>query len=683
MLFSAIFAVSLRALRLKSFVDCVMPCCHSLHRTRILIVVLSLACLVDAHPTLAADQPQWLRISSDHFIVYTDAGEKKGHEVAARFEQMRAMYGTLMGQHKLRMSQPMEIIAFGGDRDFSQVAPLRGGQPIAAPAFWLTGDDRIFVALNLFQPDSWRAVEHQLAHYFLTYNYPPTQPWFDEGFAEYFSSVDFTRTKTELGADPTLNSLSQTDILEDQTQVRGLKSHTEILSAPAWLALPDLFGMKNRTANGQEGTHQTLFYAESWMLVHYLINQNKLAQTGTYFDLVQNQKIPLEQAVQQAYGMTVAQLDKAVKDYFHSLKPLADAMWASKQANPAVTSTVVYELPLPLEVDDVGSSHKQIVPAEAQALVAEMELRIPERRAQAVQQLQQLAGDEKTDSAVAHRALAWAHVQKSETSEAFEELSTAMEMSASDSWVRFGLAEASYHSGEKGARVQGLANTMQSLQVVIDEYPDFAEAYALLGWARLVGGGTNSAIDAMRMAIQLSPRNESYQLRLAQTYLATKKWDEATAVLERLKTSSNPQIAGAAKKELNDMPFLKKFGVRPQEATGHQEVITANTQKHEDISDDADDAEAKPAPKVEPPVDKRPVQFLKATLVSVDCSQPPVAVLTVAEGNKTLKLRTGDYKAAAVIGSGGFSCDWKDIAVNLNYKRGGKMDGDLVSIEVR
>jgi hypothetical protein len=60
-----------------------------------------------------------------------------------------------------------------------------------------------------------------------------------------------------------------------------------------------------------------------------------------------------------------------------------------------------------------------------------------------------------------------------------------------------------------------------------------------------------------------------------------------------------------------------------------------------------------------------------------------VAVLTVAEGNKTLKLRAGDYKAVAVIGSGGFSCDWKDIAVNLNYKRGGKMDGDLVSIEVR
>jgi len=640
--------------------------------------------LTAVDPAFAADQPQWLRISSDHFVVLTDAGEKKGHEVVARFEQMRAMFGILLGQHKLRMSEPLEIIAFRSDKDFAQIAPMSNGQPITAPAFVLTSDDRIFVVLDLFEPDSWRAVEHQFAHYLLNYNYPPTQAWFDEGFAEYFSSISFTAKHAEIGSDPELNPLYQTDVLGDQNEVSGVKSHTEILNAPVWLTLADLFGMKNRVANGKEGTHHTLFYAQSWMLVHYLINQNKLAETGNYFDLVENQKVPVEQAVQQAYGMTMAQMDKAVKDYFHSLKPLFDALYASKQPNPAATSAVVYELPLPVEVDDVGSSRKQIAVAEAQALVNEMELRIPERRAQALQQLQQLVGDPRTETAVAHRALAWVHVQKGETAEAIEELSTALETSPSDSWVRFGLAEASYHSGEQGARVQGLANTTHSLQVVIDEYPDFAEAYALLGWARLVGGGTNSAIEAMTTAIQLSPRNESYQLRLAQTYLATKKWDEATAVLERLKLSQNLQIASAAKKELKDMPFLKKFGVRPQGETTHRESITANTQKREEVGDEAGDekSEAKPAP-VEAVTDKRPVHFLKGKVVSVDCSQPPAAVLLVLEGNKTLKLRAADYKSLVVLGSGGFSCEWKDLAASINYKRGGKMDGDLVSIEVR
>jgi hypothetical protein len=188
----------------------------------------------------------------------------------------------------------------------------------------------------------------------------------------------------------------------------------------------------------------------------------------------------------------------------------------------------------------------------------------------------------------------------------------------------------------------------------------------------------------MRTAIQLSPRNESYQLRLAQTYKTSKKWDEATTVLGRLKLSQNPQISSAAKKELDELPFLKKFGVPPQDEASHRESITANTQKRDVVDEDTDEekSEAKPAT-VEPPIDKRPVKFMKASLVSVDCSRPPVAVVMVAAGNKTLKLRAADYKTVAVLGRGGFSCEWKDVAVSINYKSGGKMDGDLVSIEVR
>ena len=91
--------------------------------------------------------------------------------------------------------------------------------------------------------------------------------------------------------------------------------------------------MKNRVVSGQEGTHHTLFYAQSWILVHYLLSQNKLQELGTYFDLVENQKVPTEQAIQQAFGMSLSQFDKAVKDYFRSLKGLQDALETSKQSN--------------------------------------------------------------------------------------------------------------------------------------------------------------------------------------------------------------------------------------------------------------------------------------------------------------------------------------------------------------
>src|SRR5947209_14081315 len=172
-----------------------MDCSKFLQLIRFLALAVSVFC---QFPALAADQPQWQRISSDHFIVLTDAGEKKGHEVAARFEQMRAMFGQLLIRRKISMAEPLEIIAIRSDKDYAQLAPLVNGQPTNAPAFFLPGEDRIYVVLNLFAPDSWRGVVHQFAHYLMNFKYPPTQAWFDEGFAEYFASLYLGPKQAEL-----------------------------------------------------------------------------------------------------------------------------------------------------------------------------------------------------------------------------------------------------------------------------------------------------------------------------------------------------------------------------------------------------------------------------------------------------------------------------------------------------
>jgi hypothetical protein len=654
----------------------------SLSRAFPTFLILIFCVLIES--AFAADE-HWTRVSSDHFIVLSDAGERRGHEVAARFEQMRAVFGELLVRKKLRMSEPIEIIAIGSDKNYAQLAPLVSGQPTKSPAFFLTSEDRIFVVLNLFEPDGWRAVEHQFAHYLLNYNYPPTQPWFDEGFAEYFASLNLTLKQVELGSDPELNPMYQTDLLGTETQTNAMKSFTEILSNPVWLKWPDLFEMKNRIVNGQEGTHHTLFYAQSWILVQYLLNKGKLPETGAYFDLVENQKVSAEQALQQAFRMSAAQLDQAAKAYFHSLKPLFDALDQSKQSNAVFAAQSVYQTALPFSVDDVATSAKSVPLPEAHALVDEMELRIPERRAHAIDDLETLISDTKTETAVAHRALAWAYVQKNDFAKAYEELNSAVQLSNSDPWTRFGLAQAAYHSGEKAARVQGLANMMESLHIVIDEFPDFAEAYNLLGWARLTGGGGNAALEAMKMAVQLSPRNEEYQLRLARAYLAAKKFDEATATLERLKLSQTPEIARAAKTDLNDLPFLKKYGVSPQEEAAAKENVEPSPKQarssQEKSKEGDDESSSKPAAPASE-IDKRPMKFLKATILSVDCSQDPAAVLAVSQGNKTLRLRAGNYKSLVVIGARGFSCEWKNVPVSLNYRAGGKLDGDLVSVEL-
>ena len=653
-----------------------MLCLPHLFSPRISFLFLA-SLTVTAH---AADQ-HWLRVSSDHFIVLTDAGEKSGHEVAARFEQMRAVFGQLLARSKLRMSEPIEIIAIGNDREYEQLAPILNGQPITAAGFWLSGEDRIFAVLNVSQLDSWRAVEHQFAHYMLNFNYPPTPPWFDEGFAEYFASLYLTNKNAELGSDPELNPAYETDLIGNQIESKDLKSFTEILQNPVWLAWPDLLTMKNRVVNGNEGTHGTLFFAQSWILVHYLMNKDKMSDLGKYFGLVQIQKVPTEQAIQQAFGLSPEQLDHEVKAYFHSLKPLFTALDLSKRPNAPKVPEAVSQTPLPFSVNEGGTSSKDVRLPEAQALVDEMELRIPERRQQAFDQLQKLINDPKTETVVAHRALAWAYVQRGDTKKAFEELNEAMRITANDPWTRFGQALASYHSGEQGARVQGLANMMESLHIVIEEYPDFAQAYYMLGWARLAGGGPNAAIDSLRTAVQFSPRDEKYQLLLARAYLAGKRFTDATETLNRLKLSQDPQIATAAGKELIDLPFLEKYGV-PPEVANKESAASAQRNLANNEDQDNEDQPAKKPESRQPAIDKRPVKFLKAKVVSVDCSKAPAAVLSVSQAGRLLKLRASDYKSLAVIGAPEFSCDWKNIAVNVNYRASGSTGGDLVSIEV-
>ena len=197
------------------------------------------------------------------------------------------------------------------------------------------------------------------------------------------------------------------------------------------------------------------------------------------------------------------------------------------------------------------------------------------------------------------------------------------------------------------------------------------------------------------MAAQFAPRSEPYHLRLAEAYLAARKWDQGSALLDRLAGSQDSQIVAAAKKDLHDLPYLKKFGIPPQEetlskqeakaqSTGNaQKSAPASESKKEDSSDDEEaGSEQKSPPPASEAMDKRPIQFLKGKLVSVDCSQAPAAVLQISKGARTLKLRTSDYKSLLVMGADKFSCDWKGIPASVNYRASKSGEGDLVSIQV-
>jgi Flp pilus assembly protein TadD len=631
----------------------------------------------------AEKPPAWMRVSSDHFSVLTDAGEAKGREVAVRLEQMRVALGQLLMKNRLKLGEPLEIVALKSGNEYAQVAPLESGR-IAGGGFFLPGEDRNYMVFDASASESWRAVTRQFARLWLHYNYPPTQAWFDEGFTEYFGSIRLEAQGARVGFDPSsLPSSSGSD--QGAPPGEGSPSLIDVLRRTPWLAWPDLFKQREGLVNREDKARRDLFCAQSWIVVHYLIGKGKLPETGEYFDLVENQNVPPERALEAAYHTPVEQFDQEVRNHFRSLAAFLEE---APRVRPGggTPNEDEYLRTLAIDAAALGTSTRQIPSPAAQALLAEMAVRIPEHREAGLAQLARLGSDPKTETAIVHRALAWDRMQRKQSAEAVEELNQAMAIDGRDPWVRYELALLSHRANQAGGHpASGLSNIMQNLQIVIDWYPDFAEAYNMLAMARLAGGGSHSAMSAIEDAIRLDPRQPAYLLNMADIAMAEKKWDLATALLTRLRNSLDPQVAGAAGKDLDDLPTLKKYGIRPQPESSAPPQTGSPTSASSPVSALPDESEAEAAtpakPQTEMP-DKRPVQFVKGTLVRVEC-RGSSAILFVSSSSRTIQLRTEDYKKLLMLGSEEFSCLWRNRLVNINYKPGGESGGDVVSVELR
>jgi len=652
-------------------------------------------------PAFAKDEPKWLEVHTAHYSVLTDAGEKRGREVALRMEQMRAVFGQLLQKNKLNMSVPITVIALKSDKQYGQISPAKQNM---AGGFYVPGYDRVYIVLNLFEDQPWRSIAHALGHYFVNYNYPPAQGWFDEGMAEYFGAVQIGK-EVNIGGDPELQPEWHEDIFDEMRRDASLpQSLTQLASSPVWISMTDLFTMKHDTSGLREGSHNTMYYAQAWMVMHYLLNKKKMPEVGTYFDLALNQKLPTDKAIIQAFDMTPAQFEQSVKAYFDSLGNLGIALDQSKK--PVTDPSNIPQpdhFPVPIDADDIGMAVSPVPEADAKATLGDVMARVPEHRDQALRDLAALAADPKGNE-VAHRGLARDHLQQKLFDQSADELDKATELNPRDPWIWYYRCVLKYRKAQASRQdMQGIANMMQDLRAVLDWYPELADGYNMLGTARLEGGGINSALEAQKQAIALSPRNLEYQYNLGQIYVAGKKWEQAREVFTRIKEGSDRQAAAAAKQQLEDLATLQKYGIRPQRV-GQTEAPTgaasapasssgaigtktasapAGASSNATQNDDDEDAHSAPKPPPVKPGTTGPVLFLKGKIVSSDCSKPPAAAITVLSGMTTYTMHASDYKSLVVVGEDQFSCDWKNRPVSVNYRATGKREGELVSIEVR
>jgi tetratricopeptide (TPR) repeat protein len=595
--------------------------------------------------TSFAGDPQWVEVHSPHFSVITDVGENRGREVALKFEQMRAVFGALLTKAKVNLPVPLQIIAFRSTKELRQFAPLWHGKPISLAGLFQSGEDRSFILLDMSAPDPFVVVFHEYAHQLMNGNISvETQPWFEEGFAEYFSAIEMDNKVAKVGLQPP-------------------QGDWEVLQQNSWMHIADLLSVGHDSQTYNEGDRRSMFYAESWLLVHYLYDTGQIPKLSNYFSAVLDRKVPMAEAIQQAFGMSAAQLEKELRKYMGRGR------------------VRYYPIPLPGDIDSAVYTVNPISPLDAKVAMADMHFHSIDYHEKAEQEFQDIL-KEQPANAGALRGLGYANLRKRDFAHAQEYFQKASALDSKDPRVHYYSALLLNEEGGFSDDPDKIALMKKELQASIALDPGFADAYALLAFAQSSSGEREQGLANLKKAVELNPRNEAYQFNLAMMYLSDQKIDEGIALLTILQGSSTPAIASRAGSSLMEAQAFKARLLQSKEPQNGGELLRV-TAGH--------DANAQPPGKDSPSGEPMPAQthniaapkFLKGKLVTVDCSSQPSAVMTVLANNKTWKMKVTDTRHALVIGADNFNCSWTDQSIALNYRESGEAEGNVVSVELQ
>jgi tetratricopeptide (TPR) repeat protein len=600
-----------------------------------------LVCVGVALPAFSGE-PQWVEIRSPHFSVITDAGDKRGRDVAVRFEQMRAVFGALMVKAKVSTPIPLQIIAFRNSKELRQFSPIWRGKATEVAGLFQGDTDRCFILLDMSVENPWQTVFHEYAHQLMN-GTMSTQldPWFEEGFAEYFRTIVVDGKDAYVGKVP-----------DDEYYV---------LANTAWMKIADLLRVRQSSSTYNEsGDHRTVLYAESGLLVHYIYDNSLIPKVAEYFDLVRNNNVSVESAIQQAFGMSAMQLDKALRNYFSSNR------------------FRYYKLAAPAGIDGKLYTSTPMAAIDAQAILADAHLHSPDYQKTAAEEFEAVLRIDSNQVA-ALRGLGYSYLMKQDFEKAGEYFHKAAKLSSNDPRVLYYSALLSQREGSAsfGSDNERLESMQSELEKSIKLDPEFADAYSMLAFTYMSQGKRDQAVPVLLKAIELNPRNEQYRFNLASLFLESQKFDEAMSVLRVLQSSGNPQIASRSTEELTQVQRYKEQArstAQPstQPVTGESLIVRSPSTPSEPEPGSPKIAGVTGAAK-----------FLHGKLLSVDCSSPPAATLTILAGSTTWNMHAANSSKAIVIGADQISCDWKNQKVAVNYRETGDRQADIISLEVQ
>jgi Flp pilus assembly protein TadD len=477
--------------------------------------LLVLVALLAAHPAHAQVKPLkgWQQMRSANFYLIGDVGEADLRQVAGRLEQFRAAVGVILPKAILTAATPTTVFVFRSHRNYEPFKPIYNGKPAEHVAgYFLPGEAANFITLTIEtrgeggDDERFGIIYHELVHLMVSNTVRGLPVWFNEGLAEYYRTLQVTGSG-------------------QQVLVGRIHSPHVLLLREQFLPVEQLVAVDHGSPLYNEGSKASIFYAESWALVHYLLigqNQKYAPKAGLLLEGLSS-GMPFAEACQRALGISVAQLQKELRAYV-ARESFSSIQWTFAERLAALERLAS----TPLSDADAH--------AAAGALLLRMG-RDDDARTHLERALSLDPG-----SAPAHSTLGMLYAQGIQLDLARTHLQQAAGGTGATAQTHFHLATTLQRikkgEDDPGVDVQIEAGLRQA--IALD--PAYAAAYAQLARVLDRRPGDGAEVFALQQkAIALAPGREDYMLNLAYYLSNRQQFADATTVATALASGASDE----------------------------------------------------------------------------------------------------------------------------------------------
>ncbi|MBK7393137.1 MAG: tetratricopeptide repeat protein [Chloracidobacterium sp.] len=496
-------------------------------RIFVLAAILLLSFSVSANA-----KDEWIQVKSKNFFLIGNASEKDIRKVGTRLEQFRETFRLLFSKMNLTSSTPTNVVVFKSSGSYKNFKPKRDDGKIDEfiAGFFQPGEDVNYITLSTEGEDAqtYSVIFHEYVHFIVNTNFGKSEvpAWFNEGLAEYYSTFE---------------------IEQDQKVKLGLpkQNHLELLQQSKLMPLSTLFNISNAQLLQTGGHSRSIFYAQSWALIHYMMQNGKSAGLGTFLaDLARN--VPPEKAFQDAFQTGYAQMETELKKYVGQSR----------------YQYQIYEFKTKMTFDtDMRMS--PLTEAESNAYLGD--LLFHNHRVDDAEPYLLTSLKLDPNSSIANTTLGMVKLKQRKFADARIYLEKAIAGDAKNHAALYQYALLLSREGrDEFGYVQRfdkdvVAKIREALRKAIALNPAFTESYELLAFVDMVNNEElDAAVSLMKTALKYQPGNQRYALRMAELYVRQNKFAEAATIFEKIaRTADNPEVKSRADEMISQMEQRK------------------------------------------------------------------------------------------------------------------------------